>query len=115
MTRSGWTGVLGIFVVINHVLGHWNSEVNLSRRRRLQEEESVNAKWQCEPQSEKVYACTPGAAVSCVYACARVMLYILPSARILGTIYPQQLVLLVLLVLLHLPQPAAVREGKLNM
>eukprot|EP00904_Undaria_pinnatifida_P005193 jgi/Undpi1/1803/HiC_scaffold_12.g05190.m1 len=53
MTRSGWTGVLGIFVMINHVLGHWNSEVTLSRRRRLQEEESVNAKWQCEPQSEK--------------------------------------------------------------
>lgn len=57
MARSGRAGVLGVFVLINHVLGHWNSEVNLSEGRRLLEQgtdESINAKWQCEPQSEKV-------------------------------------------------------------
>lgn len=57
MARSGRAGVLGVFVLINHVLGHWNSEVNLSEGRRLLEQgtdDSINAKWQCEPQSEKV-------------------------------------------------------------
>lgn len=39
-------------MLVGRAMGHMNSEVNLARSRRLQEDgtekESVNAKWQCE-------------------------------------------------------------------
>lgn len=44
-------------MLVGGALGHMSSEVNLARSRRLQEdgteEESVNAKWQCEVDEVK--------------------------------------------------------------
>eukprot|EP00752_Nemacystus_decipiens_P018730 g16793.t1 len=52
MGRCARVGALGLCMLVGGVMGHMNSEVNLARSRRLQEdgteEESVNAKWQCE-------------------------------------------------------------------
>ena len=59
MGRCARVGALGLCMLAGAAMGHMNSEVNLVRNRRLQEEdssgsgsgeeESVNAKWQCEP------------------------------------------------------------------
>eukprot|EP00903_Cladosiphon_okamuranus_P005957 g5882.t2 len=54
MGRCACAGALGLCMLVGGAMGHMNSEVNLARNRRLQEEdtdssESVNAKWQCEP------------------------------------------------------------------
>lgn len=42
---------MGLSILIGHASGHWNSNVNLARDRRLQDEngDSINAQWQCEP------------------------------------------------------------------
>lgn len=57
MGKCARAGTLGLCMLVGGAMGHMNSEVNLVRNRRLQEdssgssrseEESVNARWQCE-------------------------------------------------------------------
>lgn len=63
MGRCARVGALGLCMLVGRAIGHMNSEVNLARSRRLQEdgtmEESVNAKWQCEADEVRAVAHGP--------------------------------------------------------
>ena len=61
-------------MLVGEALGHMSSEVNLARSRRLQEdgteEESVNAKWQCEVDEVKQPA-SPSRTMEKTESCVR--------------------------------------------
>lgn len=56
MVRGERAKTFGLCMTFGLVGAHWNSEVNLSGGRRLQEgaDDSINAKWQCDPQTTEV-------------------------------------------------------------
>lgn len=66
----------GLCVMFGMVGAHWNSEVNLSGGRRLQEgtDESINSKWQCDPQTTEVRSdeTTPPSLLVLLLFCASV-------------------------------------------